>query len=69
MQICPLRQPQASVLAGGDSEGEVDNAVPLRASRMNNNNLFYIAPQQHLYELLALYRSTDAIKHRSCYLN
>ena len=24
----------------------------------NNNNLFYIAPQQQLYELLALYRST-----------
>ena len=36
----------------------------------NNNNLFYIAPQQQLYELLALYRSTNAIEHTSiCYLN
>ena len=35
----------------------------------NNNNIFYIAPQQQLYELLALYRSTNAIKHTStCYL-
>ena len=29
----------------------------------NDNNLFYIASQQQLYELLALYRSTNAIKH------
>ena len=29
----------------------------------NDNNLFYIAPQQQLYELLALCRSTNAIKH------
>ena len=36
----------------------------------NTNNLFYIAPQQQLYELLALYRSTNAIEHTSiCYLN
>ena len=36
----------------------------------NNNNLFYIMPQQQLYELLELYRSTNAIKHTSiCYLN
>ena len=36
----------------------------------NNNNLFYIAPQQQLYELLALYRSRNAIEHTSaCYLN
>ncbi len=36
----------------------------------NNNNLFYIAPQQQLYELLALYTSTNAIEHTSiCYLN
>ena len=35
----------------------------------NNNNIFYIAPQQQLYELLALYRSTNAITHTSlCYL-
>ena len=35
----------------------------------NNNNLFYIVPQQRLYELLALYRSTNAVKHTSiCYL-
>ena len=34
----------------------------------NNNNLFYIAPQQQLYELLAMYRSTNATKHTSiCY--
>ena len=37
---------------------------------VNNNNLFYIAPQQQLYELLALYRSTNAVEHTSvCYLN
>ena len=43
----------------------------LSVSRINNNNyLFYIAPQQQLYELLALYRSTNAIKRTSiCYLN
>ena len=34
----------------------------------NNNNLFYIAPQQQLYELLALYRSTNAIEHTSMLL-
>ena len=34
------------------------------------NYLFYIAPQQQLYELLALYRSTNALEHTSiCYLN
>ena len=39
-------------------------------SNNNNNYLFYIAPQQQLYELLALYRSTNAIEHTSiCYLN
>ena len=32
--------------------------------------LFYVAPQQQLYEFLALYRSTNAIKHTlMCYLN
>ena len=36
----------------------------------NNNYLFYIAPQQQLYELLALYRSTNVTEHTSiCYLN
>ena len=36
----------------------------------NTNILFYIEPQQQLYELLALYRSTNAIEHTSiCYLN
>ena len=34
----------------------------------NNNNLFYIVPQQQLYELLALYRSTNVIKHISMLL-
>ena len=35
----------------------------------NNNNKIHIAPQP-LYELLALYRLTNAIKHTSiCYLN
>ena len=29
----------------------------------NNNYIFYIAPQQEVYELLALYRSTNVIKH------
>ena len=32
--------------------------------------IFYIAPQQQLYELLVLYRSTNAIQHTSiCSLN
>ena len=36
----------------------------------DNSNLFYIAPQQQLYELLVLYRSTNATEHTSiCYLN
>ena len=36
----------------------------------NNNNTFYITPQQQLYELFALYRSANVIKHISvCYLN
>ena len=29
----------------------------------HNNNVFYIAPQQQLYELLALYKSTNIIEH------
>jgi len=29
----------------------------------NNHHKFYIAPQQQLYELLTLYRSTNVIKH------
>ena len=33
-----------------------------------NNNLFDIAPQQQSYELLALYRSTNAIKHTYQYV-
>ena len=34
-----------------------------------NNNILYGA-QQQLYELLALYRSTNALEHTSvCYLN
>ena len=41
--------------------------IPLSSSSTTNNNIFYIAPQQ-LYELLALYRSTNVIKHISiCY--
>ena len=36
----------------------------------NNSNLYYIAPQQQLYELLSMYRSTSVIEHTSvCYLN
>ena len=42
----------------------------LRGWSRDNNNLFYIAFQQQLYELLALYRSTNATEHTSiCYLN
>ena len=36
----------------------------------NNNDLFYIAPQQQLYDLLALRKLTTVIEHTSvCYLN
>ena len=42
-------------------------AIPGRVD--NNNNAFCIAPQQQLYELLALYKSTNVIEHTLiCYL-
>ena len=41
----------------GDSQGTVMVVLLLTII------IFYIAPQQQLYETLALYRSTNAIKH------
>ena len=46
------------------------NPYPIFTGCDNNNNKFYTVPQQQLYELLVLYRPTNAIKRTSiCYLN
>ena len=61
----------------GSSEGQNHStSANSSAQRQNsyqeetnhNDNLFCIVPQQQLYELLALYRSTNVIKHISMLL-
>ena len=73
--LCSLN-PKAFYYEFTHSGSVVSSSSTLESSSLGvcltnkNSNLYYIAPQQQLHELLSMYRSTSVIEHTSvCYLN